>query len=253
MAKNADLKKVIIMCNPELNPEGLWVDPCTGLVLEPSYAHQSFEGTDEGKRRPRPRQLAGLPQFFAPLDHGYGTDTRVKGYDKTAEILKKINRMNLSLCALREAARLARILSKVVKHLQKYLDTIVSIAKLVCNEDTEIDYAKVSRVQRILANAGYRINIVAKKPIKPWPDWELEALARELERKAGIEVVTKGVHAGALFLASLILYHIEGRQRATQREIARFYNVAEVTARKYFRRLAKTLGYKIVICPEDHI
>jgi len=63
-------------------------------------------------------------------------------------------------------------------------------------------------------------------------------------------VVTKGVHAGALFLASLILYHIEGRQRATQREIARFYNVAEVTARKYFRRLAKTLGYKIVICPE---
>ena len=61
MAKNADLKKVIIMCNPELNPEGLWVDPCTGLVLEPSYAHQSFEveGTDEGKRRPRPRQLAG--------------------------------------------------------------------------------------------------------------------------------------------------------------------------------------------------
>ena len=131
------------MCNPELNVEGLWVDPCSGEVLEPNYDYVYYEKNDEGKKRLSPRQLAGLPQFFAPLDNGYGTDTRVKGYDKTAEILKKINRMNLSLCALREASRLVRILSKVVKHLQKYLDTIVSIAKLVCNEDTEIDYAKV--------------------------------------------------------------------------------------------------------------
>jgi hypothetical protein len=239
------------MCNPELNVEGLWVDPCSGEVLGPNYMHQSFERSDDSKRRLRPRQLAGLPQFFAPLDNGYGTDTSMnKGYDKTAEMLKKINRMNLSLCALREAARLARIVSKVVSYPSRRLDAIVAAAKLICNEDVDIDFRSLSLLQRALTKAGYKLNIIARKPVKPWPDLELEVLARELEKKAGVELATRGVHAGALFLASLILYHIEGRQRATQGEIARFYNVAEVTARKYFRILAKKLGYKIVLCPD---
>jgi hypothetical protein len=239
------------MCNPELNPEGLWIDPCSGEVLEPDYDYVYYEKNDEGKRRLRPRQLAGLPQFYGPLDNGYGTDTRVKGYDKTAEILKKINKMNLSLCAHREAARLARILSKVVKQSSKDLDAIVSVAKLLCGEDTEIDYKKISRIHRILADAGYRINIIARKQVKAWPDWELEVLARELERKAKIEFVTKEIHAGALFLASLIMFHIEGRQRASQGEIAKYYGIARETLGRHYRILAKKLGYKIVLCPDS--
>jgi hypothetical protein len=240
------------MCNPELNPEGLWVDPCSGEVLEPNYVHQSFERGDDGSRRLRPRQLAGLPQFFGPLDNGYGTDTRYKAryYDKLVEILKKLNKMNLSLCALTQASGLARILSKVVKQPSKELDAVVSVAKLMCSEDTEIDYKKISRIQRILADAGYKINIIAKRNIKPYVDWELEVLARELEKKAKIEFVTKEIHSGALFLASLILYNVEGRQRASQGEIARYYDISKETLRRHFRRLSRILGYKLVLCAD---
>jgi hypothetical protein len=239
------------MCNPELNVEGLWVDPCSGEVLGPNYMHQSFERSDDSKRRLRPRQLAGLPQFFAPLDNGYGTDTSMnKGYDKTAEMLKKINRMNLSLCALREAARLARIVSKVVSYPSRRLDAIVAAAKLICNEDVDIDFRSLSMLQRALTKAGYKLNIIAKKQVKAWPDWELEVLARELERKANLEIITKEIHAGALFLASLILYSLEGKQRASQGEIARYYNTNKETLRRHFRRLARILGYKVVLCED---
>jgi hypothetical protein len=239
------------MCNPELNPEGLWVDPCTGLVLEPSYAHQSFERTDDGKRRSRPKQLAGLPWFYEPLDYGYGSDTRLKVINRLSIMLRKLQKMGLSLCALDQASHLVRMLVKSrAKISNRDLEAVASVAKILCNEDVDIDFKSLSMLQRALTKAGYKLNIIAKKPIKPWPDWELEFLARELERKAGVKLVTKGVHAGALFLASLILYHIEGRQRASQGEIARFYNVAEITARKYFRILAKKLGYKIVLCPD---
>ena len=120
----------------------------------------------------------------------------------------------------------------------------------MCSEDTEIDYKKISRIQRILADAGYKINIIAKRNIKPWPDWELETLARELEKKAQLEIITKEIHAGALFLASLILYSLEGKQRASQGEIARYYNTNEATLRRHFRRLARILGYKLVLCAD---
>lgn len=239
------------MCNPELNPEGLWVDPCTGLVLEPSYAHQSFERTDEGKRRLRPRQLAGLPQFFGQLDYGYGSDTRLKIINRLSIMLRKLQKMGLSLCALDQASHLVRILVKSrAKISNRDLEAVAGVAKILCNEDVDIDFKSLSMLQRALTKAGYKLNIIAKKPIKPWPDWELEFLARELEKKAQIELVTRNIHAGALFLASLILYNLEGKQRASQGEIARFYNVAEFTVRKHFRSLAKKLGYKVVLCPD---
>jgi hypothetical protein len=241
------------MCNPELNPEGIWVDPCSGEVLEPNYVHQSFEVVD-AVRKPRFEQIAGLPQFYGSIDYGYGSDVRLKTINKLSTMLRKLRKMNLSLCALHQASHLVRILVKsrarITNSIDRDLEAIANVAKILCGEDAELDMTLAFKLQKILAEAGYKINIIAKRNIKPYVDWELEFLARELEKKAKIEFVTKEIHSGALFLASLILYNVEGRQRASQGEIARYYDISKETLRRYYRSLARKLGYKIVMCQD---